>query len=269
MSVPAKLQTRFMQLDDVRLAYWEEGSGQLVLSAHGLTASRAAAARLGLADFTPVSEHARLVTYDARGHGESSGAPEPRSYAWDALADDMLALADRLSPNTPISAIGLSMGTGTLLHAAVKRPDRFERLVLTAPPTAWQTRAGQAQLYENIAKSAEDSTPQALLAFFEKSVVAPIFRDVPGYPVDPDIPHALIPAVFRGAGLSDLPPPHALSALSQPTLILAWDTDPGHPVSTAQRLSELLPSAQLHVSQTAGDIRTWGARAAAFLAETT
>jgi len=40
------------------------------------------------------------------------------------------------------------MGTGTVLHAVVKAPGRFERLVLTAPPTTWEARAAQAEIYE-------------------------------------------------------------------------------------------------------------------------
>jgi hypothetical protein len=71
--------------------------------------------------------------------------------------------------------------------------------------------------------------------------------------------------VFRGAGLSDLPAPEALQKLDQRVLILAWDTDPGHPVSTAERLHTLLKHSELHISKTSTDIRTWGERALQFL----
>jgi 3-oxoadipate enol-lactonase len=158
------------------------------------------------------------------------------------------------------------MGTGTLLHAALARPERFERLVLTAPPTAWETRRAQVDLYSAQAALVEAQGLDALLAMYAQAPIAPIFRDLPDYKIAPDIPSALLPSVFRGAGLADFPSPDALRSVSQPTLILAWATDPGHPVSSAEKLSELLPHAELHVSETSADIRTWGERAARFLA---
>ena len=258
-------QTRLASFGSIRLAYEEQGAGPVVLSAHGLTASRAAVEKLALADFSPVSRAFRFVSYDARGHGASTGTTSPADYAWSALSQDMLALADLLSPAAAVSCIGLSMGTGTLLHAALRAPQRFDRLVLTAPPTAWATRAAQTQFYERIATFAEESSPEKLRELFRKSPAAPIFHDVPTHPVDPDIPHAFVPAVFRGAGLSDLPSPEALSTLEHRALILAWDTDPGHPVSTAERLHELLKNSELHISKTSADIRTWGERVLQFL----
>ena len=93
-----------------------------------------------------------------------------------------------------------------------------------------------------------------------------IFADVPGYSLQPDVDLSLLPAVFRGAGQTDLPSFEAISGIEQPTLILAWASDPGHPVETAQKLRELIPGAELVVSETSADVRTWGRRAAAFLA---
>jgi 3-oxoadipate enol-lactonase len=45
--------------------------------------------------------------------------------------------------------------------------------------------------------------------------------------------------------------------LDVPTLVLAWDTDPGHPVSTAEALGELLPRAEVHVARSLRDVATW------------
>jgi len=47
--------------------------------------------------------------------------------------------------------------------------------------------------------------------------------------------------------------------------VLAWDTDPGHPVSTAERLVELLPDAELHVATNVDEIRAWPQMTADFL----
>jgi hypothetical protein len=40
-------------------------------------------------------------------------------------------------------------------------------------------------------------------------------------------------------------------------LVLAWDTDPLHPISTAERLAELIPDSTLHVAHTIDAIRKW------------
>ncbi|TIH41013.1 alpha/beta fold hydrolase [Subtercola vilae] len=238
------------------------------MSAHGLTSSRASTLRSGVGDYTAVGQggHRRLVSYDARGHGESSGGRSAEEYHWSKLALDLLAVADHFSPEAPVAGIGLSMGTGTLLHAVTHLPGRFDRLVLSAPPTAWQTRAGQAGMYNQMADVIEKGTPDELVELFASVPLPEIFADLPEFGAVPDIDISLLPTVFRGAGQSDLPPFEALSGITQPTLILAWAGDPGHPVSTAEKLAELIPNSELVVSTTSSDVQTWGARAAAFLA---
>jgi pimeloyl-ACP methyl ester carboxylesterase len=73
----------------------------------------------------------------------------------------------------------------------------------------------------------------------------------------PDVPDALLPSVFRGAALSDLPAPEAVARIEIPTTILAWVDDPGHPLSTAESLAALLPQATLTVARTPDDVETW------------
>ena len=262
-----KTATRFIEINGVRLAYSQSGNGPLAIYAHGLTLSRASDRRMGLLDFSPIAVDHHLIAYDARGHGESSASGNPEDYAWTSLADDLLALVDRFSANQPVSAIGTSMGTGTILHAVVKAPHRFERLVLTAPPTAWESRADQAEMYERIAAMVETSSPEAVTAAFSQIPLPPIFASVSGYQQVPDVRLAVLPTVMRGAGSSNLPHREQLAHITQPTLILSWATDPTHPVAVAEELARIIPSAQLHISTTAADIHTWGERAAAFLSK--
>jgi 3-oxoadipate enol-lactonase len=258
--------TERVSLRGIDIAYSEFGSGQLVLDAHGLSSSRAGNARLGLADFSAVAaEGFRLLSYDARGHGESTGSPDEEAYSWSELAKDMLALADHFSPDEPVSAIGSSMGTGTLLHAVTQRPERFDRLVLTAPPTAWDSRAAQASGYRMIADAIDASGLEALAAMFSQAPVPPIFQGLDGFPPPPDIAAELMPTVFRGAARADLPSLDQIARITHPTLILAWDGDPGHPVSTARILAETIPGSTLEVADSVEQVRGWGARAAGFL----
>jgi 3-oxoadipate enol-lactonase len=259
-------ESQSVTLRGVTFAYSDEGSGPVVLRAHGLSQSRAGEQAAPLYDFGPVATAGfRLITYDARGHGESTGTPESVDYLWSNLAEDMLALADHFSPGEPVDAIGTSMGTGTILHAVLQRPDRFRRIVLTAPPTAWDTRAGQAAMYEGLAKLVEQSAPEKIARLFAAAPIAPIFADVPGFPPAPSVAPELLPTVMRGAGMTDLPDPNYLRGITQPTLLLPWATDSGHPLSTAEKLHELIPSSELWVANTSADIATWGTRAAEFL----
>jgi 3-oxoadipate enol-lactonase len=221
---------------------------------------------MGLANFAPVAASGhRLISYDARGHGESEGTEDAQDYTWDELSEDMLALASMFSPDAPVSAIGSSMGTGTLLHAVTSSPDRFDRLVLTAPPTAWETRSAQGDMYRQMADFVEQNGIEALAQLSAQAPLPPVFADVEGFPPTPDVSSDLLPTVFRGAGSTDLPSLEAIAKITQPTLILAWAGDPGHPVSTSEKLAAAIRGSELHVSDTADGIRTWGSRAADFL----
>ena len=49
----------------------------------------------GVIDWSSIGrDRWRLIRYDARGHGESGGGDEPREYALESLADDLLGLLD-------------------------------------------------------------------------------------------------------------------------------------------------------------------------------
>ncbi|NNG38570.1 alpha/beta fold hydrolase [Flexivirga sp. ID2601S] len=237
------------------LDYTTEGSGPPLVLLHGLTASRDNEIRNRL-DFRSLRDTHTLTAYDARGHGRSTGRTEPDDYRWPQLADDLLALIDHLHPDEPVDALGVSMGVGTLLHAATTHPDRFRRLVLVIPPTAWQTRAAQASVYRDGADLVEAQGSRALARAARLLPLPPAQADLPER-VAPDIPDKLLAAAFRGAAVSDLPAPEAISQLEQPTLILAWADDPGHPTETAERLLDLLPDVELNVAHTPQQRDAW------------
>lgn len=251
----------------IRLSYSDSGgSGPLTVYAHGLTGSRANEDRSGRFDYSAIERTGRrLVRYDARGHGLSGGNTVASDYAWSNLALDLLGLLDGLGADEPTSVIGASMGTATILHALTIAPERFDRVVLTCPPTAWETRAAQSDLYMVGAQFAQDNGKAAYVERAASMPRPPLLADVPAEARIPDIDEALLPTVLRGAASSNVPPPEAIAALRHPTLILAWDGDPGHPVSTAERLQSLIPGSQLHVSKTPAELASWGQRTADFL----
>jgi 3-oxoadipate enol-lactonase len=73
--------------------------------------------------------------------------------------------------------------------------------------------------------------------------------------------------VLRGAAMSDLPSPEALRQIRRPTLVLAWETDPGHPLSSARLLAHHVRGSRLAVASTSREVRRWPEAAASFLRE--
>lgn len=56
---------------------------------------------------------------------------------------------------------------------------------------------------------------------------------------------------------SDLPCQEELSRLVVPTLILAWDGDPCHPVETAQALADTIIMSEIHVARDLAEVKRW------------
>ena len=256
------------------LAYDDAGASNALAPlvwGHGLTSSRAAEDEFPLVDLGRVREDRRVVRYDARGHGQSGDLGDPADGNWDRLALDQVALIDELGIERVVLG-GASMGTATALHSAPLLGERLEKLVLVIPPTAWETRREQSQAYEQMASIVETKGVEPLIAasanlappdpFVE---VADTYRQRRADGMRAADPQRLA-AVFRGATGADLPPAHEVAAIAVPTLILAWSGDPGHPVSTAELLEELLPDTELVVASTLDQLATWTDRVRSFLA---
>lgn len=254
--------------DGATIAYELTGSGRPVAYSHGVPLSRAAVRGLDLFDFDALAENHRLLAYDHRGHGRSTGRAEPADYYFDNFAADFLALLDEVGITEPLDFAGSSLGADTVLRTALAAPERVRRLVLMIPPVAWDEVADRAkQWYFSSADFIEARGGAAWRAEAAQAAPPPIFADYPKFGFTPDVDDALLPSVLRGVGSSDLPDREAIATIDHPALILAWDTDPLHPVTTAETLRDLLPNARLHVSTTVADIKTWTERITGFLAE--
>jgi len=150
---------------ELAVALSDEG-GHPIVQLHGLTSSRAHDRVLNL-DLGRGLSGTRLLRYDARGHGRSTGRKVPEDYQWQSLADDLLRLLDHWFPGERVHGVGPSMGTGTLLHAASREPDRFTGLTLMVPPTAWEPDLHRLQTTElprrlsNLTVSRHSSPPRA------------------------------------------------------------------------------------------------------------
>ena len=262
-----------MRIRDVDLAVEQTGRGPRMLWCHGLTSSMGRENERDLFGNMPeaiVAQGLELVRYDARGHGRSGGTPDPEDYRWDNLAQDAKALHDEIAGNAtePWVVGGASMGAATTLHLAVTHPHLVRAMVLVIPPTAWETRAAQRQIYEKSAEFVQRNGTAAYVAASRALPPLPLFADQPDHGrFAPDISDELLPTVLRGAAGANLPDPQSIAAIGAPTLILSWSQDPGHPVSTGERLHELLPRSTFQVADTLAHVKAWGATVAAFAAE--
>ncbi|KAA5830548.1 alpha/beta fold hydrolase [Saccharopolyspora hirsuta] len=258
---------RYLDRGGARIAYQLTGTGAPVGYAHGVLLSRDAVRRFELFDFDALGLGRQLLTYDQRGHGRSTGRPAADDYRFETAAGDLLALLDAAGIDQPADFAGSSWGCAAVLHAAVAAPRRFRRLALLIPPVSWESGPVQAkQWYFDTADDFDRLGAAGWRQQWARADPVPIFADHPKFDLAPDVADELIPAALRGVGSSELPAPEAISALEHPALILAWDTDPLHPVATAERLHELLPNSALHVSRTAEDVTSWTGRVADFFA---
>jgi len=252
------------------LAIQRRGHGRAFYWGHGLTSSSAQEDQAGLRLWERLRDGWEVLRVDARGHGASSAETDPHAYRWSDLAADCLALADALGHDR-IVAGGASMGAAVALHAAVAAPERIDALILMIPPTAWATRAAQASRYRADADLAEREGLEALAAAEALRPPIPIFSGLFDPAEMARVRYAaqdasVLPAILRGAAASDFPDPDAVARLRQPTLLLAWEGDEGHPLSTAVRLAELLPDATLSVARRVQDLGAWPRLVAEFCA---
>lgn len=78
----------------------------------------------------------RVVALDQRGQFQSPGTTDPADYTADALAEDLLAVVDRLGP---VHLVGHSFGGLVSRAAVLARPSAFRSLVLMSSGPAGLT----------------------------------------------------------------------------------------------------------------------------------
>ena len=106
--------------------------------------------RMWDAQLAAFEDRFRVVRYDTRGHGASPVPDGP--YAIDDLADDLVALLDRLGVERA-HLVGLSLGGMTAMRVAARDPERVDRLVLLCtgiqlpPASSWTDRAATVRAH--------------------------------------------------------------------------------------------------------------------------
>lgn len=205
----------------------------------------------------------QYVRYDARGHGFTDATDNIEDYTWPNLANDMIAIADKLGANCFIAG-GQSMGSMTALYAARMVPERVKALVLVTPSTVWETRKEQAKIYRKSAEIIETKGVDTFVQILRERTFLPDWL-LQAKPNDMEkyiksmliIGEDHLSVILRAASISDLPPKKEFTPPAVPTLILAWVDDPTHPLQSAEELREKIPDAKMIVARNQNDLQLW------------
>jgi pimeloyl-ACP methyl ester carboxylesterase len=235
----------------VRVEGEEVGEGRPIVLLHGLTATR----RYVLHGSVTLARRGyRLVSYDARGHGESSPAPEGEGYGYDELTADLAAvLADRCPGERPVLC-GHSMGCHTAVSYALEHVDEVAALVPVGPvtlgiPASEETLAAWDRLADGLERAGVDGFMEAYEADLAVSsswreTALRITRERMRLHRHPE---ALVRALRENPRSLAFDGLAELETLDLPALVVASydDADPGHPYAIAEAWAERLPAGRL------------------------
>jgi pimeloyl-ACP methyl ester carboxylesterase len=241
---------RSVEREGVRLAVAEAGpaDGPPVVLLHGLTATR----RYVVMGSKALERGGhRVVSYDARGHGQSGAAPSRDAYGYDELALDLLAVLDACGVERAVLA-GASMGAHTLLRVALQAPERVAGVVVVTPAFDPQAPADYARwdaLAEGLRRGGvegfveayrvEDEVPEAW-----QDTVRLVLRQRMAQHADLGPLADALQATPRSRPYESLA---ELGALDVPAVVVASrdEADPGHPLAVGEAYAAAIPGARL------------------------
>jgi 3-oxoadipate enol-lactonase len=193
-----------------------------------------------------LSEHADVLAYDCRGHGES-GRPKMK-FTPELFAADLAGLLDHL--NWPsITLAGCSMGGCIAQAFAGVYPDRVKALALI-DTTAWYGPTAPKDWRERAATAASKGF-QALAAFQATRWVSDAFREAHSEVVRRNMDVFLAndadcyTATCEMLGDADLR--HYQSTMRMPTRVIVGEEDYATPVAMSEQIQQAMPDATLSV----------------------
>jgi pimeloyl-ACP methyl ester carboxylesterase len=251
---------RIVDRDGVRLVVEEAGEGVPVVLLHGLTATR----RYVVMGSRALERGGhRVVSYDARGHGQSSPAVDRQAYGYDELALDLRAVMDTCGVERAVLA-GASMGAHTLLRFALDAPERVAGVVVVTPAfdpdaardfTRWDAladglRSGGVEGFVE-AYRVEDEVPEAW-----RDTVRIVLRQRMAQHADLNALADALQATPRSQPYESL---GELGALSVPAVVVASrdEADPGHPLAVGEAYAAAIPGARLLTEESGRSPLAW------------
>jgi pimeloyl-ACP methyl ester carboxylesterase len=233
------------QRDNLSFNYEEYGTGVPLIFSHGLSGNLSLVRDL----FGPM-EGVRIVLYDNRGHGLTSGAGDPSKLTFATMADDMAAVLDHLQIESAVIG-GESMGAGISLQFWKRHRQRVRGLILSRPAWLNNSYPPNLAILGTMAKLIDEFGREEAPARFAQSheflqlegsnpeTATSLLGRLRG-PINFALVFKTIPASVPFEDFEEL------RSIDKPTLVIANHGDPLHPFDCATRLAEAIPGATLH-----------------------
>lgn len=227
------------------------GEGAPIVLCHGITATRRYVVHGSRALERAGHE---VVSYDARGHGESDPAPDGQSYGYLELAGDLeTVLGATLGEEEGFVLAGHSMGAHTAVSYALRRPERLSGLVVIGPTYTGEISDESLAYWDGLAAALEADGIDGFLAYIDRNQATdPAWREsVQRFTRERMLQHrnlgALVEALREVPRSRPFGTIEELESLRVPALVVAShdDSDPGHPRHVAETYAERLPLARL------------------------
>lgn len=234
----------------LRIEEWGEGLPVVLL--HGLTATRR---YVVMGSRALERAGCRVISYDARGHGESEPAPSPGAYEYEDLAADLLGVLDEREIDRAVIA-GASMGAHTALNVALKSPGRVAGMVVITPAYDPQTHGEASALarWDALSDGLRTGGVEGFIAAYGRpanderwsETVIKVVRQRLAAHLHPEAVAAALRVVPRSRPFGSI---DELAAIGVPTVIVADRDapDPGHPLAVGEAYAATIPGARLIV----------------------
>lgn len=150
-----------IKVNGIILQYESVGEGYPLIFTHGFSATHA----MWKAQ-EPLAKQYRLITYDARGHGDSDSPSSSDEYSADNSVEDLFQLMKTLEVKKAVIG-GLSMGGYISLRFYLKHPDLVSALIIMDTGPGYRNPARMAewnQSREELAKQLETEGTSVLVA---------------------------------------------------------------------------------------------------------